>query len=351
MFNFKQKITNGALIDVRDPSEKLWDYRHEELGLASGITLVDKHESCWRKFLIRNQLNTSSCVAHATTKVIGIENYIEEGKFLNLSPRFIYAQRSNTGAGMYGIDASKIACTKGAPIEEQVPFINNESKMSKIDDATVYDFQTALVAKQDSYIQMNITDIDQIAQFIESTGKGVMLFFKFNSAEWTTVPTIRSGVAINCYHAVCGTNCILYNGDTAIVIEDSWGPGSGNGGRRIITRDWFVNNRCTFAAYFIDLKNNWRDTVDTTIEKPQHTFGVNLVLGNNNDEVKALQNCLKYLKFFPNVQECTGYYGGITARAVLDFQKKYIGETTEIINLKGKSCGPKTRDKLNEIFK
>ena len=348
MFIFR-RTTKGALLDTRTVIEKTRDFRHNELCLPSISILKEKKESNWRKYVIRNQKQTGTCVAHAVVKSIGINNYIEEGKFLDLSPRFIYAQRSNSGEGMYGPNAVDIACKAGSPLEVQLPFINNEAGMSSISDATEFDKQVALIAKPKNYVFMDTNDIDEVAKHIESTKSSVVLFFKFNNSEWKSVPKIKSGAVVNSYHAVCGTNGILYNGDTAIVIEDSWGPAFGMGGRRIITREWFNNNRCTFAAYFIDLKNNWRDSTEIVVA-PKFNFTVNMCVGQSGSEVKKLQECLKFLKLFPQVQECTGYYGGITASAVLEFQRKYMEYSEDIEQLKGTHCGPKTRQELNKIF-
>lgn len=350
MFNFN-RTTNGVLQDNRSLSDKLLDYKHGELAMASSIVLQAKPESDWRKYPIRNQKQTGSCVAHAVVKAMGINNYLEEGKFLELSPRYIYANRPNQGEGMYGLDAMKLACNIGAPLEIQVPFVNSETGMSNIDDATEYDKQSALIVKEKNFIFFDdIYDIDTIAKYIETSQKGIVLFFRFNSSEWNTVPKIKDGVTANSYHAVCGTNGILYNGDTAIVVEDSWGISFGFSGRRIITREWFEKGRCTFASYFMNLNNNWRDS-GIVIDKPIHQFNINMMVGDNSSEVKALQECLASISMFPQDQTCTGYYGGITASAVLEFQRKFIGSTTEIESLKGTRCGPQTRTALNNIFK
>jgi len=60
-------------------------------------------------------------------------------------------------------------------------------------------------------------------------------------------------------------------------------------------------------------------------------------------EVQMLQECLKYLGLF-NYPECTGYFGGITLKAVKAFQILNDIPATGFV-------GPLTRAKLNSIFK
>lgn len=350
MFNLfaTKKPTLGAGISNRD---RELDYSIEEIKVASGM-LLPKTEDEWRKYLIRNQLSTSTCVAHSVAKSLGINNYIEEGKYLDLSPRFIYAQRiNNPGLGMIAENSAAIVNKSGCPLEVQVPFINNESEMNKIEDVTEYDRQTALIAKPKGVIHFNPKDIDTIANYIEATGRSVNVFVQFNYNEWTDVPVLKGG-PFNCRHCIPLTNGILYNKDTATVAEDSWGPSYGKGGRRILTRDWFQSGRVYEAYAFEDVQNNWRDVDLSSVIKPKYVFKNIMKLGEKNDDILMLQKCLKSIGFFPETQEPTGYYGGITANAVLQFALKYLPEhKQEVLLVKGKSVGKKTLSKLNEIFK
>lgn len=350
MFNIfaTKKPILGANFSDRD---KELDNSIEEIKVASGM-LLPKSEVEWRKYPIRNQLSTSSCVAHSVAKSLGINNFLEEGKYLDLSPRFIYAHRSNKpGEGMIAEDSAKIVNVHGCPLEVQVPFINSESEMNKIDDVTEYDKQTALIAKTKGVVYFKPNDIDTIANYIEATGRSVNVFVQFNYNEWTDVPVMKGG-PFNCRHCIPLTNGILYKQDTSCVAEDSWGPSYGKGGRRILTRDWFESGRVYEAYAFEDVQNNWRDVDLSSVIKPKYKFNNIMKLGERNDDILALQKCLKSIGFFPETQEPTGYYGGITANAVLQFALKYLPEhKQEVLLVNGKSVGKKTLSKLNEIFK
>lgn len=73
--------------------------------------------------------------------------------------------------------------------------------------------------------------------------------------------------------------------------------------------------------------------------------------GTPDPDVFALQMALATENIF--TRQPTGYYGDITASAVIDFQIKYdVASLTELFLpwLRGKRCGPKTLAKLNELY-
>jgi len=78
-------------------------------------------------------------------------------------------------------------------------------------------------------------------------------------------------------------------------------------------------------------------------------FTKTIYFGERSEEVKRLQFALKVNGVF-NV-EPTGYYGEITRKAVIDFQRKYqVASESEILSVNGRWVGPKTRAKLNELY-
>lgn len=78
-------------------------------------------------------------------------------------------------------------------------------------------------------------------------------------------------------------------------------------------------------------------------------FQQDLVLGNTHEDVIRLQRELQKLNFFIIVP--TGFYGAITAKAVLLFQKKYVKLSWyEEYVLRGNKFGPKTRTALNTLL-
>jgi hypothetical protein len=83
----------------------------------------------------------------------------------------------------------------------------------------------------------------------------------------------------------------------------------------------------------------------------KHKFTIKIEQGQTSNEVKALQTALKLDGVFPANVNITGFYGTITKKAVLDFQKKYkLASLADILYIKGRWVGPLTRVKLNQLF-
>lgn len=81
----------------------------------------------------------------------------------------------------------------------------------------------------------------------------------------------------------------------------------------------------------------------------QHfNFVVNLSYGKKSVDILNLQKALQIDGSFPSNVPPTGYYGDITAASILKFRIKYgVSSTTDPL---GRSCGPLTRAKLNQLF-
>lgn len=352
MFNFFKhnipKIEGEVLPDPRTEEEKDRDYQAEEI-VAFGIPVwIEKPRNEWRKFPIFDQDGSYSCVANAVAKLLGIENFLEEGKFVHLSPRDIYTQRLNRpAAGMWFSDGMSVGYKKGATIEQLMPSMEkSETEMNDYSDRKVSDEQLALVLKGGNYFSVPI-DIDNIAQLYP---KGVVIGVKFWYDEYNRPdPQILRTDTPPYHHAITVVDYTLYKGKKCLVIDDSWGIDTGWNGQRVISKDWFDKGRVSAAWYYEKLNNNWRDKTEN--DKPHYQFDKDLIYGMRNTDVIMLQNCLKWEEVFPINQVSTGYFGNVTAKAVLNFWLKYnIATQEEIDNLKGRRVGPKSRAKLNELF-
>lgn len=334
---------------------------------AAGSQVFDLNDVTWRKFPNRDQDGSSTCVMQTAAKLGGIDNYNEEGEFVVLSAAFGYSYRINkswgTGEGMTALDTPTILKERGLCLEVQAPSqrlseaqINEyKPKVSHVEVARIFRI------KNDVILDWN--NIDQIAAAI-STGKGVMLWFKADKREWTDVPFLSASPVFDLSHSVAAVDYILWNGEKAIVIEDSWGDTFGLDGQRIITES-FLRSRCFLAKEFVDLKNDFRDEDGFTSpeftdeKKPLYTFNKNLSFSpvyNVDEDVKALQRILRYEGFFPThldgkPLEVTGYYGAVTARAVRQWQEKHkVASPIEIADLAGRQVGPKSRKLLNDLY-
>ena len=140
----------GVVDDPRVDEQKEKDYQHCEI--ASGekkvkVRWVEKEPAKFRKFPIRNQDGSSSCVAQSTAKVLGINNFLEEKEFVELSAKDIYMRRRNDGGGMWGTDAmdkqaQSIIGEKAGPRSSVVIVLADNNEFEKYGDLAGYDIES-----------------------------------------------------------------------------------------------------------------------------------------------------------------------------------------------------------------
>jgi len=339
----------GLLPDPRTPEEKERDFKVEEIFKAEFVKWQEKKPEQWRKFPIFDQDRSLSCVAQTIAKLLGVENHLEEDLFILNSAGDIYSQRSNyPQEGMWLKDGMEIGYKLGAVLEQLMPSQRKtETELNAYrDKRTPLLKEIALPGKGGNYLALPF-NFDIITQEIQK-GKAVCLGFRFNSGDWISgeVMTRKEGTY---GHAVAGVDFCLWKGKKGIVFDNSWGESWGFGGQGIITED--KSEGIMGAWLFLDLKNTWRDSV-LAIPKPKYQWQKDLIFGQRNYDISILQRALMYEELFPVEVPATGYYGNITAKAVYQFQIKYQVESLEILNqLQGRKVGPKTRLKLNELFK
>lgn len=362
MPNEQDIFQSGAVVDTRPEEAKLKDFKFEELVAAvNPVTWIEKSQSEWRKFPIFNQDGSGSCVAQTLAKLLGILYWLKNGVYVHFSATHIYQQRINKPAGgMNGVDAFNIA-TKGVTLEELVPSQNmNDSQMDGI-VIPQYKKDVGAIFKIPNYVSLPIKDIDTIASVIETTKKAVMVWFYFKRDEWTDRPIILyPNLDLNgsdtVRHSISAVDYTLVGGKKSLIIDDSWGTSFGIAGQRTIDEDFF-KARNWFAAYPIafvfddqSLPQPQPSPIPTP-GKPKHTFVEVLLFGQTSEHVKVLQDILKYEGLYPTNVTSTGFYGAISARAILQWQKKHaVAPMAELDALAGRRCGNKTIAKLNSIY-
>ncbi len=339
-FKKQPQFGTGWLGDEREYKDER-NYHTEEIFKSYPTpTWQEKKPQDWRRFEpIRNQLTSNSCVAQSLALALGIENYLEEGRFELLSARFIYSRGFvPPDGGMYYLQALEIVRKEGTCLEQQMPSLGlDENSMRKRDDETPNIRWVAQIYKANSYVFLPL-DIDVIAGVIQSTGKGILLGTRFNEGGFAN-PEVVLDKDGKYGHAITVTDTTLWNGKKALVFQNSWSrDGWGLGGLGIITEEQFKNG-VVLAAYLIDFKYEQQKT-----NKPKlQIISNSLKVGDRGNDVLKLQVGLQWLGYFPAQQECTGYYGGITRQAVRDFQKAYNLPVSGIADLN-------TIQKFNEIF-
>ena len=336
------KPLQDAIIDTRVDKSK--DYQFYEL-VAKADPVIWQTKTQWRTFPIKDQSQSNQCVAFTLAKMLGIQHQVDEGDWIDFSPTHIYERRANKGgAGMNAIDAFGIVQKEGVTFEKLYPSktYNNDHETLNIKNHYA---RVGEVFRIGSYLTVS-RDIDTIASIIQRTGKGVMVWFWGDFAEWNReVPEIRNR-EINLFtapvrHSVTAVDFFIHNGKKALLIEDSWGIKYGRDGRRIITED-FLKERCYYAGHIMNF--------DFTVKKPEKTkYNITkpLQFGMRDEQVKELQRMLQDEGHFPSNTQTTTYYGAITARAVLDWQLKHKVDTEQTLReLQGRFFGRRSLQAL-----
>jgi len=359
---FKPKIQkqylNGSLPDTRIAEEKAKDYLTKELFMAQPLVWEDfetwkakpENQRMLNDIEVNNQNQSNSCAAQSSSLALAINNYIETGKFRKFSAKPIYARRrNNPDFGMYLDDVGNICISYATLYEMLYPSQNIEGQMNALDNYTS-DFEAiGKVLKSKAYIWVQ-GGIDNYASIL-ATGKPIIMTVIFGEHEWGNEINPQIIDATTKYgHSICGlpNAYFTYQGKKAILIQDSWGNIGWNG-RRIITEEWFTQNRILFGIWFEDLNN-------LSVFNPQqptihYQWTRDLYVGCIGEDVRQLQLALATIQdengyLFPlATQNATNYFGGITRNAVKRFQAKF-----GIAPVEG-FVGILTRTKLNELFK
>ena len=335
----------GVVEDPRTDEQKAKDWSNDELAGAVMLVWQKKQRKDWKTYTKRNQSSSSSCVAQSTAKGMEIiDQFIADAnKVYSAHP--IYRSRVNfPEGGMYLANAGDIAKKQGTTLESLDPSQNlGETAMNRPIEVETPDKIFGYIATVNPK-----KGIDAIAEVIETHGHCILIVHCDRDEYLREKPKYDPKGIIDIGHAVCGVDYFIdEEGDKVILIEDSAGLYStidGNG-QRLITED-FLLKRFDGAMYLIP------KTGPSDDEKPQHTFSRALTFGMKGDkDVIALQDILKYEGIFPLTIPSTGNYLNVTAKAVLEFQKKYsIGTAEELARLGGRNVGPKTRAKLNDLY-
>lgn len=303
-------IFTGCLDDNRKEEDKAKDW-HKDLAMSGVVDWKEKDFNDIKTFPVRNQAQSSSCVAQTLALMMGIENFLEEGRFIEFSAKDIYTRRSNNSGGMIGVEALDIIRKNGATLEVLIPSQNmGETEINQI-TRKVSDTEIAKIFKIKDYWQLPFS-LEQIATIMESgkkngVAKPLMTWFMFPRKEWDSKPAITNSNFDIVHHSVTAIDYGMMNGKKGIFIQDSWGlHNSTVNGLRFISEDYLP--RMTFCAYVNDLPNNHQEK--PVIEIPTSV----LRLGSKGEDVKKLQKLLGIT--------ADGIFGKMTRLAVQAFQLK-----------------------------
>ena len=344
----RKVFMSGANVDTRSDESKAKDYQFKELVTsAAPVNWVDKPKDQWRSFPIFSQDGSGSCVAQSMAKMMGIIYWLKNNVYVHYSATHLFQRRANKPqSGMAGVDAFKIA-QEGVTLEVLTPSQNMTDQQMDATQIEQYKKEVGEVFKIGNYIMLPVGDIETVASVLQVTKKPVMVWFYFDKSEWNNIPIIKNsdlniGAIKTHRHSVVAVDATLYNGKKALIIEDSWGTWNGFTGQRIITED-FYKARNFFVAYTMNFEFD-----EIPANKPNHIFYGTMDFGQRSDEIKVLQDILKYEQLFPLNVESTGYFGSITQKAVKEFQQRYKIASVGVPGF-GR-VGPLTRDQLNRLY-
>jgi hypothetical protein len=270
---------------------------------------------------IKDQDNKPHCVGYATASLKEMKER-QEQNFIEFDGDWIYNECKKIDGlpnitGTFYRAGLKVLINKGTK-----PIGGNEVEAEKY--------------RIGGYIGVE-NDFNALKRAIYEFG-GVLVGYRWTQEGWKTayIKPPRAGEK-EYGHAVL---LVGYNKDY-LIGQNSFGLDWADKGYFYIPKDY----PCIEAwAVLVDLPNNWKELLGPATDKPKHFFENNLFRGLRNDEVKILQDCLKFLGCLPKEQESTGYFGDITLQSVKIFQQRYGIEPVSGY------VGPLTRAKLNEFF-
>jgi hypothetical protein len=333
-------IYSGALYDNRDVKEKEKDFSIKELGASSvqEIPYLSRAKALKQIKEIRNQATTSSCGAHAGELAA---SHLNDGKIFSRAKLYRFRQ-NYSDQGMYIYDIGKIMRDVGladndniTASEEVYNAIKKEiTAIAHIGGYTVDDTPTF----EELAYTSNVLKLPQVILLYAKDGKEYGKECPIADESFSNPQTARIR------HFVCipPNGAFINKKKKYLIIQDS----AGFGGLfvRQFSEEWVSKRVLSSMAVMGELKKE-SDRIT------RYVFKQDLKVGDKNEEVAELQLTLQELGFFPQIQ-CTGYYGGITRKAVEDFQKKYEKSILWSIGLKLPTgyFGKSTRKKLNEII-
>jgi len=314
-------------IDNQTDEEKEKNYQQSDVVASVATpTFPVKDVKDFVKYPIRSQGSSSRCVTFTYAKELSIWFLQKYGVWVDFSTCFPYQLRSdiNNGGGCSSVDIYSIFPKIGNIFESFMPGdgLGEKDCMAVPMPTYAKDLAKVLEIKK---ISLPL-DFDTVASTLQQTGKGVMVWFKFNREEWKDIP-VYSGKPYTSGHSIIAIEPVTYNGVEYLVCDESWGLGHSMNGQRLISRDYF-NKRCFLASYVMAFKFAQQGS-----DKPKF-----------DGTIISAQTCFEWLGLFPTNVSKVENWGPVTRSSCIKFQKQY-----GIVPAEG-NFGPLTKSKLTEIF-
>lgn len=211
---------------------------------------------------IKNQNGSSSCVSQATSYYAEVLNFKETGQWVELSPKFLYAQCFLPPlGGSFTKDNFALMCDRGIANESDTPSYEQNSVpprevfMETKSDITSQAYTNALTYLSKSYVTWNSYDLESYKQAIFQ-GNGCVVIASGNNYCWGSSPIQVPGdpSQLNWRH---GIYFIGWNDNTRMFkFINSWGEGWGENGYGYLPYDYVLKGYVVNPMTLIDLPNS-----------------------------------------------------------------------------------------------
>lgn len=348
IFNADKKIVSqAALPDTRPPELKEKDYKAAEVAGAAAVAPFQNERIKKLTATIFNQWYVGSCVPHGFYTQLEYEGIVS--KSFNPSQLRAYRKRVNyPSEGSNGVDMyDKIKAGQSNDFPTPEKFREAEATAMPLIAGTklLEDF------KYFQYWKNGVIDHEQVVRDV-AIGKAISIFFYATQDEWAREyveikePDLHIGMA-GVRHCVCliPKGDFTKDGKQWLSVHDS--AKFGNRHLRYISYD-FLKERLYFAAKVYKAS-------EIPVPPAPPALGLPLEYCNfeeQNTKVLALQ---KYLisKGFLEAQYATGYYGSLTAKALLWWQlfhhTKFTSTIPQLLEWGGKYWGQQSVKVMKEL--
>ena len=328
-------IVSNAAIPAEAPKTQ---FKDEEI---AGAPVIEPFKNERIRNLIAfvfNQWYTSSCVFHAFLTALEYLGIITKAEVK--SQLLAYRKRSNfPNEGSIAYNAWDVIRAGVSPYKDG-PTLEKMTESA----ANAMKIVAGLPVLKDLFNHFEITDYTRIGGYVAS-GKPVPVFIYATKDEWSReyVEIQNPNLSINqaaVRHAVCliPKGDFTKNGIQYFSVQDS--AKFGNRHLRYVPNE-FILKRCYYAGRLE------RKDAPVIVEPPvvDRVPDVPCQLNEKSEPVLALQRFL-FDQGKLNAEYITGFYGPLTARAVLWYQlskwQQFTSPIPELLDLKGEVWGPQS---------
>lgn len=327
----------AALPDTRPVEERNKDYKDDELAAASAREPFTHKRIKELAGTVFNQWYVGSCVPHGFLTALEYAGIITAKEIK--SQLRAYRKRSNyPGEGSIAVDMwekikSGVSPNKDFPTPEKF----------REEQAAAMPLVMGEPVLKDRFNYFEITDPNRIAGYV-AAGKPVPVFIYASKNEWAReYVDVRDNVSIGnaeVRHCVClvPEGDFTEDGTQYFAVHDS--AKFGNRHLRYVSLEFILKR--TYYAARIEKKGQ---VEPVPVPPPSDKPTVPCELGDRGEAVLNLQAFLiADGKLAP--QYATGYYGALTAKAVLWYQlskwQQFTSTIPELLELKGEAWGPQS---------